>query len=493
MKGSTFKRCTCPPKYTTLTDESGKATRKRVNCPKRHGSWSFIADVGVDEVTGNRKQIKRGGFPKQTDAQDALDKLLNQLRTDTYVPDDGMTVAAWLHQWVDERQELGKIKDTTADGYRDHIRVHLVPAIGRLKLRDLRPSHVQQLLKDLGKGERGPATVARIHATLRSALTVAVKRQLILSNPAQFVELPETQRPEVHPWEAEELGAFLDSVASHPLSILFETVAATGLRRGEVLGLRWSDLDLTERFLMVNQQVKACNKVRAGEQPECPYCGAAHGGLVFDMTPKSAGRKNKPVELDDGIVGALMLHKLAQDAEREQWGDAYRDHGLVFTRPGGDPLVPGDVSELFHHLIEAVRFDEDAHLPDAERRRLVRVRLHDLRHGHASLMLAARVPMEIVSKRLGHSSLAITADTYSHLLKNVGRGAAEQAAALVPRKQRDQSVTNPGSVTESGADTKRRAAGQRASKGAPPAGFEPATIGLEVGDHQCRDVSDDAD
>jgi integrase len=106
--------------------------------------------------------------------------------------------------------------------------------------------------------------------------------------------------------------------AVHP----FETVAATGLRRGEVLGLRWSDIDLTERFLLVNQQVKACNKVRAGQQPECPYCGTAHGGLVFDMKPKSRGRKNKPVELEDRIVGALLLHKLAQDAEKEEWGDA---------------------------------------------------------------------------------------------------------------------------------------------------------------------------
>ena len=482
MKGSTFKRCTCPAKYKSLTDEeTGKTTRKRVNCPKKHGSWSFIADVGEDEVTGKRKQVKRGGFPTQTAAQDALDKLLNQVRTDTYVADDGTTVAAWLNQWVDERQALGKIKDTTADGYRDHIRVHLVPRIGRLKLRDLRPAHVQRLLEDLGKGdERGAATVTRIHATLRSALTVAVKRQLILSNPAQFVELPETERPEVHPWEADELGAFLDSVASHHLSILFETVAATGLRRGEVLGLRWSDLDLTERFLLVNQQVKACNKVRSGQQPECPYCGIAHGGLVFDMKPKSRGRKNKPVELEDRIVGALLLHKLAQDAEKEEWGEAYRDHGLVFTRPGGDPLVPGDVSELFHDLIDAVRFDEDAHLPDKERRRLGRVRLHDLRHGHASLMLAARVPIEIVSKRLGHSSIGITADTYSHLLKDVGRGAAESASALVPRKPRDQSVTIPGSVTESGTARKTRAAVQKASQGVPPAGFEPATIGLEV-------------
>lgn len=441
MKGSTFKRCTCP----VVKDEKGR----RVNCPKRHGSWSYTVDVGVDQATGKRKQLMRGGFPKQTDAQNALNELLAKLQAGTFVPDASITVGAWLEQWVTEREAIGKIKGSTAAGYRDHIRLHLAPTLGRLKLRDLRAGHIQKLLSDLMDGRKA-ATVLRIHATLRSALSTAVKKGLLAHNPAKNTELPKSARPKVHPWEPEELGVFLDSVAAHPLAALFETIAGAGLRRGEALGLRWSDLNLTARFLIVRQQIKECHKVRSGQQPACPICRAKHPGVQFD-TPKSTGRAENPVELDDVVIGALLAHKLAQDAEKAEWGDAYRDHDLVFTRPGGDPLRPNDVSEDFRNLVDAAGIRT--------------IRLHDLRHGHASLMLAAGVDMALVSKRIGHSSQAITVDTYSHLLSGVGREAAQKAAALVPRKRREQSVSIQVAQTESATEGTDVAAGESSTEG----------------------------
>jgi integrase len=441
MKGSTLKRCTCP----VVKDSKGR----RVNCPKRHGSWSYVLDIGVDPTTGKRKQLKRGGFKTQAAAQTALDELKTKVQLGTFVPDASITVAAWLEQWVTERERVGKIKASTAAGYRDHMRLHLVPALGRLKLRDLRAGHVQKLLADLMEGRKA-ATVLRVHATLRSALTTAVKKGLVPQNVAKNAELPKSSRPKVRPWEPEELGAFLDSVAGHALSALFETIAGAGLRRGEALGLRWSDIDLTGRFLIVRQQIKECHKVRSGQQPACPVCGAQHPGVEID-TPKSEGRAENPLELDSVVIGALLAHKLAQDAERAEWGKAYRDHDLVFARPGGDPLNPTDVSEAFRDLVDAAG--------------LRRIRLHDLRHGHASLMLASKSDMTLVSKRLGHSSLAITADTYAHLLAGVGRDAAERANALVPRKRRDQSVTNSVAEVESSAVSDDYAAGQSPTEG----------------------------
>ena len=133
------------------------------------------------------------------------------------------------------------------------------------------------------------------------------------------------------------------------------------------------------------------------------------------------------VDLDDGTVGALLGHRLRQDVERADWGDAYSDHGLVFARENGEPLHPETVTKRFAKLAEAAG--------------LRPVRLHDLRHGQASLMLAAGVDLAVVSKRLGHSSIAITSDTYSHLLEGVGRDAAKRAAALVPRNRREQFVS----------------------------------------------------
>ncbi len=427
MKGSTFKRCTCPAAYN--------AKGKRLNCPKKHGSWSYIADVGVDPVTGKRKQDKRGGFPTQDAAQEALTELLARVARNEYVPDARITVGEWLTAWIDEREQTGRNRPSTIEAYRSHIRLYLVPKLGRIKLRELRAGHVQKLVNELQDGRKG-ATVQRIHATLCSALATAVKRGLIASNPASraLMELPEAPRPKVSVWEPQELGAFLDAVAAHPLAALFELISATGLRRGEALGLRWSDIDTEAGELTVRQTVTQVQKKRVGEQPQCPVCGEQHAGVSWGK-PKTASGEDRAVALPAGVVGVLLVHRLAQDAERAEWGDAWRDHGLVFTRPGGDPLAPGWVSDLFDELRAAAG--------------LRRITLHGLRHGHASLMLASGADMTRISKRLGHSSITITADTYSHLQKDGARRDAEEAHAIVPRKPRDQSATNQGSGPES--------------------------------------------
>ncbi|MGH3262331.1 MAG: Arm DNA-binding domain-containing protein, partial [Trebonia sp.] len=359
MKGSTFKRCSCP----VVKDEKGR----RLNCPKRHGSWSYVVDAGIDAATGKRKQITLGGFPRQTDAQDALNELLAKLRAGTYVPDDGMTVGAWLDQWLTELPILGSnrgkpVKASTITGYADHTRLYLAPSLGRLRLRDLRPAHVQKMINELTAGERTATTVTRVHAALSSALARAVKRGLVAYNPAArtLIDLPPTCKPQVRPWTGEELGVFLDSMGGHRMGALFEVIAYTGMRRGEAMGVRWSDVDFARRELTVRQQIKEPRNRR----PPCPLCGAVHPGAEFD-TPKSKGRDGIPIELDDATIGALLAHKLHQDAEKAEWGDAYTDHGLVFARPSGDPLNTNMVHKSFHALIDAAG--------------LRRVRLHDLR------------------------------------------------------------------------------------------------------------------
>ncbi len=204
------------------------------------------------------------------------------------------------------------------------------------------------------------------------------------------------------------------------------------------MGLRWDDVDLERGVLIVRQQIVSLY----GDVPVCPYCGEQHRGAVFGK-PKTASGEDRVVELDGGVVGVLLAHRFAQDAEGAAWADAYSDHGLVFAREDGRPIVPSTVTKRFVALGVAAG--------------LRRVRTHDLRHGQASLMLAAGVPMAVVSKRLGHSTISITSDTYSHLLEGVGRDAAERAAALVPRAPKaspdtscDQSVTISASETVEG-------------------------------------------
>jgi integrase len=243
--------------------------------------------------------------------------------------------------------------------------------------------------------------VRRIHATLRSALNDAVRRRVIPYNPAALAELEPSRRPKVRPWDPEELGTFLDFAAGHRLGVLFEVLAMTGLRRGEVVGLRWGDVDLNKRVLWVRQSV-----VQVGYE-----------SVVGQ--PKTASGEDRRVDLDASTTGSLIGHRLQQDAERAAFGAAYEEHDLVFAREDGSYLKPEVVSRTFQALVGEAG--------------LRRVRLHDLRHGQASIMLAAGVDMTVVSKRLGHSGIRITSDTYTHLLEGVGRQAAEAAAALVPR------------------------------------------------------------
>ena len=205
------------------------------------------------------------------------------------------------------------------------------------------------------------------------------------------------------PWEPGELGRFLDHAVGHRLGVVYDLIAATGLRRGEALGLRWSDVDLSAAALVVRQQLVDTGK----------------GSPTFGP-PKTAAGYHRRVELDQRTVGALLLHRLTQDEERRQWGSAYADLDLVFAQENGSPYDPAKVTKTFTTL--------------AREAGLRQVRLHDLRHGAASLMLPAGIPVGVVSKRLGHSSITLTNDTYQHLLEGVGRHAAEAAAALVPRR-----------------------------------------------------------
>jgi len=422
VRGSIRKRCQCPPAYG--------ATGKRLNCKKDHGSWSYVIDLGRGE-DGKRRQEKRGGFRTSDEAEAAMANAIKAVDDGIHAHDGRKSVGEWLDEWIESKVSAG-LRATTERSYRQNIRDHLRPSLGHLRLRDLRPSHVSAMLRTVAKGRPGrPApsakTVRVVHGVLRSALTSALRQQLVAFNAAANVELPAAPRSKVRPWQPAELGKFLDSIGCDRLGPLFELIAGTGLRRGEACGLRWDDVDLAAGVLVVRQQLVQVDIPEARRQ-RCAWCDRVHKGHVFGK-PKTASGEDRVVELDGGTVGVLLAHRLAQDAERAAWGAAYVDHGLVFAREDGNPLPLDTVTKRFRELCTAAGVRP--------------VRLHDLRHGSASLMLAAGVDLALVSKRLGHSSIAITADTYSHLLGGVGREAAERAAALVPRNRGDQPVTNP--------------------------------------------------
>ncbi len=420
---------------------------------RRGQKWEYVVDLGA-ERTGRRRQRRKGGFRTRREAAAALAKLTARL-ADNLDVDDTITVETFLREWFAGKR---KLRRSTRAGYQTHLDA-LIPKIGQIPLTRLRPIHVQRALDELsaeggrrtntGTAGMAGSTIHRYRATLRSALTTAVKQRRITYNPASFVELPDGRAPDAEPWSADELGRFLDHAAGDRLGTLYETIALAGLRRGEALGLIWDDVDLDSGVLWLRQTII---DVRCRTMVERPKTRAGQ----------------RRVALPQVLVEALANWKRRQHAEREQWGTAWQDtvtlpnaatdqsvelRGLVFTREDGGHIRPEYVTRHFQAL--------------AEQAGLRVIRLHGLRHGEASLELAAGVPIEVVSKRLGHSSRTITADIYTHLIGTVEHDAAERASALIPRTRRscDQPVTtSTGTCTERDRETSV-SAGQT---GAPP-------------------------
>ncbi len=438
MTGSVYKRWPC--------GISGGGGGRKPACKRDHGTWTYVADL-EPSPDGKRRQEKRGGFRDRDSAEEALAAVLKGLADGTYAHDGQKTLGVFLDEWLAGKLKAG-LRVTTERSYRQHIQDYIKPAIGDTRLRDLRPSHVAAML---AKVNTAGATVRRVHATLRSALGTAVRLQLITSNVAAAVnkDLPAANRPKVRPWEPAELGRFLDyAVADERYGAMFEVIAATGLRRGEAAGLRWEDVDLASGVVLVRQQLVQVN-LKADRLPPCPYCGEKHKGIMFG--PVKTDSSEDDVELDSATIGVLLGHQLRQQVERDEWGIAYDNHGLVFARENGAPLALDALTKRFKALCR-----EAGVRP---------IRLHDLRHGAASLRLASGADIAVVSKVLRHSSVSITSDTYSHLLAGVGKAAAEKASALVPRNRRDQSVTTN---EKTAVPSKPETAVEAGKAGAPP-------------------------
>jgi len=368
---------------------------------KCRGAWSYTID-GDRDATGKRRQLVKGGFATKRDAQLALQRRLTELQSGIDVP-GRLSIGEYLGEWITARRDL---RPSTAKAYREHVTNYLVPALGTVLLRDLRVRHVDAFLSELIRPERerplSAATVRRIYATLRKALNDAVARRLIAYNPALHVHLPREWRDPVQVWTPEQVAHFLDAAEDDRLHALFHLVAMTGLRRGEVIGLRWSDVDLEQGSLHVAQ------------------AAVQFGGRVVIGPPKTrSGRRLVP--LDALTVQVLRDHQRRQQQDRRHWGPAWQDTGLVFTREDGSLLSPELVSRRFRHI------SQQAGLPV--------IRFHDLRHTSASLALAAGVAMKVVSDRLGHSTTGITADLYTHVSPAVSRDAAEAIAATVRRRR----------------------------------------------------------
>jgi integrase len=289
------------------------------------------------------------------------------------------------------------IRPTTYVGYELHVRRHIAPQLGTTSLAKLDPGAINALYATHLAAGLSPATVRRIHATLRRALRDAARWGFIEANPAERSDPPRHNPFErsMKTWTAAELRRFLATHRHHDLYALFFVLAMTGMRRGEALGLRWEDADLVSGAIAVRHTLVSVN------------------GATVASTPKTA-RGRRVVAVDDATVDVLIEHRERCLLTTARVG-ALAD--LVFCRPDGAPLYPSSVSRTFTAL--------------APQAGVPRIRLHDLRHTHATLALQAGVHPKIVSERLGHAAVSFTLDAYSHALGHLQAEAAQAVSDLV--------------------------------------------------------------
>lgn len=419
------------------------------DCPAercRSHKWAYAVELPAD-ANGYRQQFAKGGYDSAKEAADARTEVLAQHRAGTLPTDRAKTFGAWLDEWLVARVERGEIRDSTERGYRDNIKNHLRPRLGHHKLAELRgvdltrayaaiardrqaeidvaeatnKTYAEEVeMVNAGRRARGmarmlapkrvpvprpvsPASIARIHAVVSGALGDAVP-DLIPRSVAEDAKLPKVTHKKVRPPTPEAYGELLDAIEGDRWYPLVLVAGHSGLRRGELCGMRWEHIDLkTGRIVLGPQRTSV-------------------GYRVVEREAKTEAGDERIVWLDPDTLKAVKTWRTQQNKEKLAFGEAYHDGGYVFTREDGQPLHPDRVTKVVKRTLV--------------RHGLASSKLHDLRHFRASALISTGADISAVSKALGHKNIAVTSDLYGNLFDKAGKDMAEKAAGLVPRRRR---------------------------------------------------------
>ena len=356
-------------------------------------------------LTGRRRQKSRGGFKTRKEAERAFAELRDEVRRGAFVEPSKLSLNRYLEDEWFPSIRVG-VRPSTLRNYRGLFDAYVKPSIGRSKLVNVTParlnSHYAELLtngRHVGSGGLAPKTVRNLHSMLHKALDDAVRWGHLARNPVGLADPPRADTPQMNVWSPEQLRTFVEFTKDDRLAAAWLLLVTTGMRRGEVLGLAWESVDVK------NARVAVVRSLTVVDYHDVRF-----------IQPKTAkGRRG--VALDPTTVSALQAHRARQNEERLHAGELWTDEGLVFAREDGSAIHPQRFTSWFEQIAR------NAGLP--------RIRLHDLRHSYATAALAAGIPAKVVSERLGHASVVITLDTYSHVLPSMQDDAASVVANLI--------------------------------------------------------------
>lgn len=356
------------------------------------GRW--VAELFLGHRPDGSRRMWRSYGKTRTEVAQALRRAQAELLAGVTIDPSKVTLGSYLESWLRDSARPS-VKASTYRGYAVNIHRHVIPILGHVRLDALRPDQVAALYAQKQREGLSPTSVLYIHATLRRALKQAVRWGMIPRNPAEAVDRPRKARHEVTVMDARERQRFLNSVKGDRLEALFVLLLGSGVRVGEALALRWSDFDPEQGTIAIRGTL-----------------AAVKGGSPTITEPKTATSRRK-ISLPAVVVETLEDHRTRQLAERTTAGKDYDNHDLIFCSHEGKPLLYRNVFRTFKRLLER------AGLPAS-------IRIHDLRHCNAVMMLEAGVHPRVAMARLGHSTIQVTMNVYSHVLPDVETEAARR-------------------------------------------------------------------
>ena len=373
------------------------------------GSWSIVLDLGRDPSTGKRKQQWQTVRGTKKEAEKKLAELQHQMDTGTFIKASKLTVRDFLKQWLRDYVSTN-VRAATAEGYRIIVECHLIPNLGAVILSELKPSHLQayyaKALKEGrrdGRGGLAARTVSHHHTVLKEALSHAVKWELISRNVGDAVDSPRAIDKEMNALDPHGVDRLLDAARNTMYFPIIHLATFTGMRRSELLGLKWENINFHHGTVSIAQVL---------------HC--LPGGRILIEPPKTA-KSRRLVPLSPAPALALRAYQEMVEADLAQIGSTLTGGRLVFSQLDGSPTLPNTLTHAFGKIVRKAGLEG--------------ITLHSLRHTHASILLQQGVSSKTVGERLGHSTVVITLDTYSHVTPGVKEDAANRfEEALIEAK-----------------------------------------------------------
>jgi integrase len=376
-----------------------------------NGTWTGQITIGTDPETGKLKRMSFSGKTRK-EVKDKMTAAMADMQRGTFVEPNDLTIEQWLNMWLYDYMKP-HLRPSTWSSYEMIIRLYITPRIGTIFLKNLQPEQLQLFYNDLlesgradGKGGLSNKTVREVHSVIHGALKQAVKNNLVIRNAAEATAPPRKIKHEMQTIDADQVVQFLNCARNDRLYAAFLLEFNTGIRRGELLGLQWKDVDLeTGTISICRSLVRIYNKGKTE--------------LSFQEPKTAAAKRTLPITAE--VVAALKNHKKQQIEERLAFGSEYEDNDLVFCSPKGTPLDPRSFTRHFDTLLNK------AGLPH--------IRFHDARHTVATLLLEQNEHPRVVQELLGHSDISTTLGTYSHVSSDLKRKAAEKLSAVLAQNK----------------------------------------------------------